>query len=63
MKVKIIGATDFNGNKKFPHIWGNERIIDFPPEVGQRMILRHVDDYFKARVTTEVKAIQEGIEN
>lgn len=64
MMVRIISATDFNGNKKFPHIWGNERIIvPYPVEVGKRMVLQYVDDHSKARITTEVRAIQDGVEN
>ena len=64
MKVKIISATDFDGNKKSAHIWGSERILmPYPVEVGKRMVLQYTDDSFKARITTEVKAIQDGVGN
>ena len=62
MKVKIISVTDFDGNKKDNHVWGNERILDpYPIEIGDRMFLYYIDNYFKVRITTEVKAIQDGI--
>jgi hypothetical protein len=62
MKVKIIGVTDFDGNKKDVHVWGSERIITpYPVKVGERMLLQYVDNSFKVRITTEVKAIQDGL--
>jgi hypothetical protein len=62
-KVKIISVTDFEGKKKDAHVWGTNRVIPYyPPEIGQRLFLFYADDESKVRITTEVKAIQDGID-
>ena len=62
-KVKIISVTDFDGKKKDAHVWGTTRLSAYYPiEIGQRMFLYYADDESKLRITTEVKAIQDGID-
>jgi hypothetical protein len=62
-KVKILSVTDFDGKKKDAHVWGTIRVIPYyPPEIGQRLFLYYADDQTKIRITTEVKAIQDGID-
>lgn len=62
-KVKIISVTDFDGKKKDAHVWGTNRIIPYYPlRIGQRMYLYYADDESKVRITTEIKAIQDGID-
>lgn len=62
-KVKIISVTDFDGKKKDVHVWGTTRLSAYYPiKIGQRMFLYCADDESKLRITTEVKAIQDGID-
>lgn len=62
-KVKIISVTGFDGKKKDAHVWGTNRVIPYyPPQIGQRLLLYYADDESKVRVTTEIKAIQDGID-
>jgi hypothetical protein len=62
-KVKIISVTDFEGKKKDAHVWGTNRVIPYyPPEIGQRLFLFYADDESKVRITTEVRAIQDGVD-
>jgi hypothetical protein len=62
-KVKILSVTDFDGKKKDAHVWGTIRLSAYYPiEIGQRMYLYYADDQTKIRITTEVKAIQDGID-
>ena len=62
-KVKIVSVTDFDGNKKADHVWGTIRLSAYYPiQIGQRMFLYYADDESKVRITTEVKAIQDGID-
>lgn len=62
-RVKIISVTDFDGKKKADHVWGTARLSEYYPiQIGQRMFLYYADDESKVRVTTEVKAIQDGID-
>ena len=62
-KVKIISVTDFDGKKKDAHVWETIRLSAYYPiEIGQRMYLYYADDQTKIRITTEVKAIQDGID-
>ena len=62
-KVKIISVTDFDGKKKDAHVWGTTRLSAYYPiKIGQRMFLYYADDESKLRITTEVKAIQDGID-
>lgn len=62
-KVKIISVTDFDGKKKDAHVWGTTRITPYYPlKIGQRMYLYYADDESKVRITTEIKAIQDGID-
>ena len=62
-KVKIISVTDFDGNKKDAHVWGTTRLSAYYPiKIGQMMYLYYADDPTKIRITTEVKAIQNGID-
>ena len=52
---------DFDGKKKDVHVWGTIRLSAYYPiEIGQRMFLYYADDESKLRITTEVKAIQQG---
>ena len=62
-KVKIISVTDFDGKKKDAHVWGTIRLSAYYPiKIGQRMLLYYADDESKVCVTTEVKAIQDGVD-
>jgi len=64
MKVKIISVTDFDGNEKDKRVWDSVRIMP-PVEVGCRMYLWYEDNADKngVRITTEVRAIQDGLDN
>ena len=62
-KVKIVSITDFDGKKKDTHAWGTNRVMPYyPPQIGHRMLLYYADDDSMVRVTTEVKAIQDGVD-
>lgn len=62
-KVKILSVTDFDGKKKDAHVWETIRVIPYyPPEIGQRLFLYYADDESKVRITTEVRAIQDGVD-
>jgi hypothetical protein len=62
-KLKIISVTDFDGNKKDNHVWGTVRATPcYPFKIGQRMYLYYADDETKVRITTEIKAIQDGLD-